>query len=132
MRRLCAFALTLAAWIAWVAMWVPVFGVFAVWLGLPPLPGAYPSQENVIALRGLLLLFPTAFAAVIGILAVNGVIGLVYRRLAPPKPLPLVGMERLATGMALDVDKLAAWQSARILHVQHGPLGRVTDASIVR
>ena len=49
-----------------------------------------------------------------------------------PKPLPLVGMERLATGMALDVDKLAAWQSARILHVQHGPLGRVTDASIVR
>lgn len=38
-------------------------------------------------------------------------------------------MDRLATGAALDPDKLAAWQKAQILYVEHGPLGRVTDAS---
>ena len=42
-----------------------------------------------------------------------------------------VGMARLATGAALDPDKLAAWQKAQILYVEHGPLGRVTDASTV-
>ena len=40
-----------------------------------------------------------------------------------------VGMERLATGAALDQKLLAQWQTARILYVEHGPLGRVTKAS---
>jgi hypothetical protein len=40
-----------------------------------------------------------------------------------------VGMARLATGTALDPELLEQWQSARILYVEHGPLGRVTNAS---
>ncbi len=40
-----------------------------------------------------------------------------------------IGTERLASGLALDPERLAGWQSAQILYVEHGPLGRVTDAS---
>ena len=40
-------------------------------------------------------------------------------------------MARLATGAALDPDKLAAWQKAQILYVEHGPLGRAPDAGTV-
>lgn len=132
MRRLAAFVITLLAWVGWIAMWIPVVGVVAVWLGAPLERGAYPSQTSVLALRELMSLFPAALGVVVLILAINGIVGLAYRRIAPPKPKPFVGMDRLATGMALDVDKLAAWQSSRVLHVEHGPQGRVTDATIVR
>ncbi|MBL8421792.1 MAG: hypothetical protein JNK92_14305 [Dechloromonas sp.] len=37
-------------------------------------------------------------------------------------------MAHLATGAAVDPDKLAAWQKAQILYVEHGPRSRVTDA----
>ena len=77
-------------------------------------------------------LFPAALGAVVVVLVVNGLVGIVIRRFSRRKPKPFVGMDRLATGMALDPDKLAAWQSARVLHVEHGPQGRVTDATIVR
>ncbi|QKS28951.1 MAG: hypothetical protein HT579_08555 [Candidatus Accumulibacter similis] len=39
-----------------------------------------------------------------------------------------VGLDRLATGAALVPQKLAAWQKAQILYVEHGPRGRVTNA----
>ena len=39
------------------------------------------------------------------------------------------GLERLATGVALDPKLLEQWQTARILYVEHGPHGRVTNAS---
>jgi len=131
-RRVAAFVITLLAWVGWIAMWIPVAGVVAVRLGVPLERGVYPSQASVVALRELVSLFPAALGVVVLILVINGVVGMVYRRMAPPRPKPFVGMDRLATGAALDVDKLAAWQSARVLHVEHGPLGRVTEATIVR
>ncbi len=39
-----------------------------------------------------------------------------------------VGIDSLATGAALDPEKLAAWQRQQVLYVEHGPRGRVTDA----
>lgn len=120
------------AWAGFVAMWIPVFGVVAVWLGAPLERGVYPSRESVYALRELMALFPAALGAVVAVLVVNGLVGIIIRRFSRRKPKPFVGMDRLATGMALDPEKLAAWQSARVLHVEHGPLGRVTDATIVR
>lgn len=40
-------------------------------------------------------------------------------------------MARLATGAALDPDKLAAWQKTQIRYVEHGPRRRVTDAGTI-
>ncbi len=120
------------AWVGFVAMWIPVVGIVAVWLGAPLERGVYPSRESVYALRELMALFPAALGAVVAVLVVNGLVGMIFRNIARRKPKPFVGMDRLATGMALDTERLAAWQSARVLHVEHGPLGRVTDATIVR
>lgn len=131
-RRVVAFALTVAAWIGLVAMWVPVFGVLAVALGMPF--GAAPpaGRDGALALQGLLEVFPVAVGLVLLVLAVNGLINRGFRRLTPSSVHRFVGMEQLATGVALDPKQLAEWQSGRILHVEHGPLGRVTGARVVR
>ena len=42
-----------------------------------------------------------------------------------------VGIARLASSTALDPELLATWQATQILYVEHGPLGRVTDAGTV-
>lgn len=39
-----------------------------------------------------------------------------------------VGIDSLATGTALDPEKLAGWQRQQVLYVEHGPRGRVTNA----
>lgn len=39
-----------------------------------------------------------------------------------------VGIDSLASGAALDPEKLAGWQRQQVLYVKHGPRGRVTDA----
>lgn len=131
-RRMLALSLTVGAWCGLVAMWIPVFGALAVSLGVPLTRGIYPSAEGVVALRGLLEVFPAAVGLVLIVLAVNGLLSWVLRRFAAPPVHRFVGMEQLATGVALDPKQLAEWQSGRILHVEHGPLGRVIGARIVR
>jgi hypothetical protein len=39
-----------------------------------------------------------------------------------------VGMDRLARDAALDPERIEHWQHEQILYVEHGPLGRVTNA----
>lgn len=131
-RRVAALLLTVAAWVGLIAMWIPVFGILAVALGAPLTRGIYPSVEGVVALRGLLEVFPAAVGLVLVVLGGNGLLSWVLRRFAAPTVHRFVGMEQLATGVALDPKQLAEWQSGRVLHVEHGPLGRVTGARIVR
>ena len=40
-----------------------------------------------------------------------------------------VGIDSLAADSALDPALLARWQAARVLYVEHGPRGRVVNAS---
>lgn len=132
LRRVLAILFTLLAWGLWIGLWLPVLGLVAAHFGLE-LPWVnYPGQLSLHTLRLLVNVFPLAIALVLLVLAVNGLISRIHRRFNPPSALRFVGMDRLAEGMALDPGQLATWQSARILHVEHGPLGRVIDARIVR
>ena len=131
-RRVLAIVFTLLAWGLWIGLWLPVLGSLAAQFGLKLPWISYPGQPSLQALRLLVGVFPLAVGLVLLVLAVNGLISRIHRRSSPPVAHRIVGMDRLATGMALDSVKLATWQSARILHVEHGPLGRVIDARIVR
>ena len=132
LRRVLALMFTLLAWGLWIGLWLPVLGSLAAQFGLELPWVTYPSQLSLQALRLLVGVFPLAVGLVLLVLAVNGLVSCIHRRFNPPAAHRFVGMDRLATGMALDTGKLATWQSARILHVEHGPLGRVLDARIVR
>lgn len=131
-RRVVAFVLTLAAWFGLIAMCVPVLSLLAGMLGLPFAQGASSRSDGVVALQGLLDEFPLAVSLVLLVLAVNGVLSWVSRRISAPVTHRYVGMEQLAVGMALDPKALAEWQSGRILHVEHGPAGRVVSAQVIR
>lgn len=131
-RRVLAFVLTLLAWTGFVALWLPALDVAAAALGLPDVPWVFTGTRNLMALDELFDVFPLAIGLVLLVLATNGLISRIYRRFRKPVHHRFVGMEQLATGMALDQNKLAAWQAARILHVEHGPLGRVINANVIR
>ena len=132
MRRILALTLTTLAWIGWVAMWIPVAEVLANRLGAPLVRFANPGQKGALALGQLLDVFPLAMFLVLLLLFANGLIGWTFHRNSAPKKKRRVGMEQLAASMALDASKLSAWQSGRILHVKHGPQGRVVDAQVIR
>ena len=86
----------------------------------------------MVALRNLLGLFPAALLLVLVVLLTNGLISVIVRRLSPAPLKRPVGMEQLAASMELDADRLKHWQSGRILLVEHGQHGRVTDVRVVR
>ena len=133
LRRVFALLFTLLAWGLWVALWLPVLASLAAYCGLPlPWAAAFPEAVSLAALWSLVGVFPLAIGLVILVLAVNGLYHRINGRFSSVRKHRLVGMEQLATGMALDAEQLAHWQSARILHVEHGPRGRVIDARIVR
>ena len=131
-RRLLAFILTLLVWIMFFAMWLPIIDIVAALLELP-IPSEYlPSSNNIIALLNLFNDFPLAIGLMLIALTVNCLINWLYQLFAKPKTHKFIGTEQLATGLALDKDKLAEWQKTRIIHVEHGPLGRVINAKVIR
>jgi len=131
LRRATALLFTLLAWAGWVALWLPVIGSLTAHFGLV-LPWInYPGLLSLNSLSQLLDVFPLAIGSVLLVLAINGLISRILRRFNKPQAHGFVGMDRLAAGMALDPDKLTTWQAARILHVEHGPKGRVINARTV-
>ncbi len=130
LRRGLGLAVTVFAWLVWLAMWIPFLAALGRYLGYD-LPEIYiPSQISLHSFLSLVHILPTVIGVALGILAMSYVREKMKSGAAHPderwRP---VGAERLATGLALDPARLAAWQSAPILYVEHGPRGRVINAS---
>lgn len=124
---------TLLAWGLWVNLWLPVLDSLAAhWAVTLPWDVEDQGQISLDAMLSLVRVFPMAVGVVILVLLTNGLYHRINRRFSKPQNHRTVGMEQLATGMALDAVQLAHWQSARIIHVEHGPLGRVIDANVIR
>lgn len=132
LRRVMAVVITTLAWFFWLAMWIPFLFALGHHLGYDLPEVLFPSQISLDTFLSLVNVMPYVIGVAIFVFLVSALrerlkarIGKTDDRWRP------VGMARLATGAALDPDKLAAWQKAQILYVEHGPLGRVTDASTV-
>ncbi len=132
-RRAFGLFATILAWLLWLAMWIPFLAALGRHLGYN-LPEIYfPSQVSLHSFLSLIHILPTVVGLALGLLTLRFVWEKIRPRIGKPderwRPL---GVDRLATGLALDPERLAAWQSAQVLYVTHGPRGRVTDASTTR
>lgn len=130
-RRVSALVLTTLAWALWIVMWLPFFFALGRSAGYQLPHIIFPSHFGLESFFALLHVTPYLIGTV-ALIMLAGLtrekyrahIGYESERWRP------VGMERLATGAALDPAALASWQSAQVLYVEHGPLGRVTNASL--
>lgn len=132
LRRVSAVVFTTLAWVIWLAMWVPFLFALGRHLGYHLPETLFPSQISLATFLSLVQVMPYVIGVAILVFLASTLreklkahIGKADDRWRP------VGMARLATGAALDPDKLALWQKAQILYVEHGPRGRVTDAGTV-
>jgi poly-beta-1,6-N-acetyl-D-glucosamine biosynthesis protein PgaD len=128
-RRLFALLLTTAAWLLWIVMWIPFIATLGRYLGYQLPDISFHSQISLDAFLALAHISPYV------LLVATTLTGLSYLRqkfkarsgITDDRWRP-VGMEQLATGLALDPKLLAEWQSSQIIYVEHGPLGRVINA----
>ena len=130
LRRALALILTSVAWVLWIVMWIPVLSALGRHIGYDFPQFNLTSRFSMEAFFALLRITPYLIGTV-ALIFVAGLLREKYRAhigYESERWRPL-GMERLATGSALDPGLLDQWQSARILYVQHGPRGRVTNAS---
>jgi poly-beta-1,6-N-acetyl-D-glucosamine biosynthesis protein PgaD len=129
LRRMSAIVITSLAWLLWLAMWVPFLFALGRHFGYDLPEILFPSQISLATFLALVQVMPY----VVGVAVLVYLVGALRERLkarigtADDRWRP-VGIDRLATGAALDPEKLAAWQKAQILYVEHGPRGRVTNA----
>ena len=129
LRRVSAVVITALAWLLWLAMWIPFLFALGRHFGYDLPEILFPSQISLATFLSLLQVMPY----VVGVAVLVFLVGALRERLkarigtADDRWRP-VGIDRLATGAALDPEKLAAWQKAQILYVEHGPRGRVTNA----
>lgn len=130
-RRMLAFVLTSAAWLVWLLMWLPVFAAMARQPGfdLPSWPFATAVSLRALASLAQLLPWVAAFAGAAVLLRYLRE-KLTERDGGAKKRWRHIGLERLASEQALRPERLAEWQSARVLYVSHDPLGNVTDAGV--
>lgn len=129
-RRALALWFTAIAWCAWLVLWLPALTSLTEHFGVA-VPWPYRSSERSLqALQQLLDIFPAAIGLVLLVLAANGVISWLYRRLHT-RAYATVGTHDLAIRSMLDERSLAAWQDARILQVVHNAEGQVIGAKIV-
>ncbi|HRL78345.1 MAG TPA: poly-beta-1,6-N-acetyl-D-glucosamine biosynthesis protein PgaD [Candidatus Accumulibacter phosphatis] len=129
LRRVSAVVITALAWLLWLAMWVPFLFALGRHFGYDLPEILFPSQISLATFLSLVQVMPY----VVGVAVLVFLVGALRERLkarigtADDRWRP-VGIDRLATGAALDPEQLAAWQKAQILYVEHGPRGRVTNA----
>jgi poly-beta-1,6-N-acetyl-D-glucosamine biosynthesis protein PgaD len=125
-----AYVFTILAWGLWVLMWIPFIAALGRYYGYQIPEIAFPSQISLDSFLALARVTPyvLAFAILIALVSILGE-KIKARSNKNNERWRPVGMERLATGAALDQKLLAQWQAARVLYVEHGPMGRVTNAS---
>ena len=130
LRRAFGLFVTILAWLLWLAMWIPFLAALGRHLGYD-LPEIYfPSQISLHSFLSLVNILPTVVGIALALLTLR----YVWEKIKPHAGKPderwrPLGVDRLATRLALDPERLADWQSAQVLYVAHGPRGRVTDAS---
>ena len=114
----------------WLAMWVPFLAALGRYFGYQLPEIAFPSQISLHSFLTLAETLPFVIGAAIILMLLSYLwdkmkshAGFPDRRWRP------VGLERLAHSMALEPEKLLAWQAAQVLYVRHGDHGNVTDAS---
>lgn len=129
-RRVMAYVFTIVAWGLWVVMWIPFIAALGRYYGYQMPEIAFPSQISLESFLALARVTPyvLAFAILIALASIFGE-KIKARSNKNNERWRPVGLERLATGVALDPKLLEQWQTARILYVEHGPHGRVTNAS---
>jgi len=129
LRRVLAVVVTTFAWLVWLAMWVPFLFALGRHFGYDIPEILFPSQISLATFLSLVEVMPYVVGVAVLVFLASALREKLKARIgkADDRWRP-VGMARLATGAALDPDKLAAWQKAQILYVEHGPLGRVTNA----
>ncbi len=132
-RRAFGLVITMLAWALWVAMWVPFFAAIARHFGYQLPEIAFPSQVSLDSFLALVRVTPAVLGAAILVVLGSMVKEKLMVRFAKPKARwRPVGIDSLAASTALDPALLAQWQSARVLYVEHGPRGRVVNATTSR
>lgn len=130
LRRVLAVVLTTLAWLLWLAMWLPFILALTHHLGYTLPETVRPSPISLHAFFSLLAVTPYALAGAMVIFVVAYLRETVKLQAgANDERWRPLGMERLATATALEPQKLAAWQNAKVLYVRHGARGQVADAS---
>jgi poly-beta-1,6-N-acetyl-D-glucosamine biosynthesis protein PgaD len=130
LRRVAALLLTVVAWCVWLGMWFVLIATIGLELGYDLPKIVLPSPVSLKSFKALMYIAPYAIAA--AVMAV--MLAFLYDRLrkklgeADTRWHP-VGLDRLARDAALDAENIARWQQAQILYVEHGPRGRVSNAS---
>lgn len=129
-RRAVGMLLTLLCWAVWLGMWLALLHAVRPDLGLE-LPRFLRLQGvSLESFSALARLLPYALASALAVLLAAYLLERFRGRAARPdlrwRP---VGMERLARDAALEPGNLDRWQAAQVLYVEHGPLGRVKNAS---
>lgn len=133
LQRAFALFITALAWLLWIVMWIPFIAALGRHFGFDLPHVFFPSQISLATFFALLQVTPYAIGFAALLVAISYVSEKLKARFgkAGERWQP-VGTARLASSAALDPERLAAWQAAQILYVEHGPLGRVTDASTAR
>ena len=129
-KRTLGFAFTTLAWAIWVGMWVPFIAALGRHFGYDLPDIVLPSKISLETFLALARVSPYVLVASLLLILGSLIFEKIKVRFAKPKDRwRPVGMERLATSTALDPELLKQWQSARILYVEHGQLGRVVNAT---
>ncbi len=131
-RRVMALLATTLAWLLWLVMWIPFIAALGRHFGFDLPEIFFPSQISLDSFFALLYVTPYVLVFAAAVLIASYLREKLKAHFGKPderwRP---VGIARLASSTALDPELLATWQATQILYVEHGPLGRVTDAGTV-
>lgn len=132
LHRVLGIGVTLAAWAVWLLMWFWLAQAALAIVGLR-LPGPMPPGTlSLSSFKALMNVAPLAALCMAAALALGVLRRWWVRRVMDRHaPVRLVGLDRLARDAALNPARVRAWHDEQILYVEHGPMGRVKDASAV-
>jgi poly-beta-1,6-N-acetyl-D-glucosamine biosynthesis protein PgaD len=133
LRRVVAFMLTLAVWVIWTLLLLPISWLAAARFGIKWPPLDYFARFDLVKLGQLLDFFPWALLLVLiglGVALANGLVVKLLRGTQQPR-IARVYMRRAMTDVPVDAARLASWQSARIVQIEHGENGRVQRVQVL-